>query len=160
MAASGRLYRVRLSQLGLGQPPQPSTFNWSLAPGQTSPPNTLKAAEGGLGEGGDTRKRLRPRLCSNDYLNHFIWPTPAAGVVRPKLVADCAWVDVSTVRSHALYHYDDAFWVPFSTSHSFAAWHRASLCAARDSKCAPGGMGARVWLGNLVHVQLIAKPGA
>ncbi|KAG5497958.1 hypothetical protein GH5_02754 [Leishmania sp. Ghana 2012 LV757] len=102
-----------------------------------------------FGERGNTREAAIARLCSKDYLEHLIWPTDEAGAVRSELFADCAWVDVASVHSHALHHYRDAFWVPFSSSRSFDAWHHAALRAARDGECAAGGVGARRWIGDL-----------
>ncbi|GET90800.1 hypothetical protein, conserved [Leishmania tarentolae] len=88
-------------------------------------------------------------LDSHDYLEHLMWPTHAAAAVRPDLVADCVWFDVSSVRSHALHYYNDAFWVPFSRSHSFAAWHHASLCATLESPYVAASAEVMKWIGDL-----------
>ncbi|KAG5473183.1 hypothetical protein CUR178_03102 [Leishmania enriettii] len=101
-----------------------------------------------FGERGNTREAAIARLYSKDYLEHLIWPTDEAGAVRSELFADCAWVDVASVHSHS-HHYRDAFSVPFSSSRTFATWHRAALRAARDAECAAGGVGARRWIGDL-----------
>lgn len=108
-----------------------------------------QAPDDNVDERGDAREAALARLCSRDYLEHLIWPTHAAGAVRPEVVADCVWVDVSSVCSHALHSYNDAFWVPFSTSHSFAAWHCASLCATLDSQYAAANVEAWRWAGDL-----------
>ncbi|KAG5472416.1 hypothetical protein LSCM1_03815 [Leishmania martiniquensis] len=109
----------------------------------------VQAPADNLGDRGYSREAAIARLCSKDYLEHLIWPTHEAGAVRPELVADCAWVDVASVHSHGLHHYHDAFWVPYSSSHSFAAWHRASLCAARNGESATGDVETRRWVGDL-----------
>ncbi|CAG9578431.1 conserved hypothetical protein [Leishmania major strain Friedlin] len=108
-----------------------------------------QAPNDSLGERGDAREPALARLCSHDYLEHLIWPTQAAGAVRPDLTADCVWVDASSVRARALHSYNDAFWAPFSTSHSFAAWHRASLCATLDNQRAAASLEALRWTGDL-----------
>ncbi|CBZ36219.1 hypothetical protein, conserved [Leishmania donovani] len=119
--------------------------------GSSTDPTTRhdQAPDDSLDERGDAREAALARLCSHDYLEHLIWPTHAAGAVRPELAADCVWVDVSSVRSHALHSYNDAFWVPFSTSHSFAAWHRASLRATLDGQHAAASVEAWRWTGDL-----------
>ncbi|KAK7201082.1 hypothetical protein NESM_000168300 [Novymonas esmeraldas] len=122
----------------------------------------LECGASGDGGSGGVRDAVLSRLPSHDFLEHLIWPTHAAGAVRPDLVADDVWVDSASVRDHSLRYFGDAWWAPCASALTFTQWHRAVLehaATTRDGDNDGGhdggtdesvdGAFARRWMGDL-----------